>query len=150
MPKLAAALAALATLAIAAGCGSAAEQNDYVDQVNEEQSQLLDSVSKVVSGPAPTNSEEAAKVADELSSAFAEGADRIEAIDPPDEVADLHARLVSGLRRLSDRLAAAGKALTGSSAQDAADAAADLQQQITHAQDRINRLIDQINAKFQD
>lgn len=143
-------LTVLATAAIAVGCGAGNEQNDYVDQVNAEQGELLDAVGKVVSGPVPTNSKEAAQVADDLSAAFADAADQIEAIEPPDEVATQHARLVAGLRKLSGRLADAAKALTGSSAQEAADAAADLQQQISHAQDRINTLIDQINAEFQN
>lgn len=149
MTKLAVLLIACAVAAVVAGCGANAERNDYIDEVNAEQGELLESVSAVVSGPVPTNTKEAAAVAHKLSVAFGDGADQIEAIDPPEEVADLHARLVAGLRRLSERLANAQDALTGSSAQEAADAAADLQQQISHAQERINALIDSINSEFQ-
>jgi methyl-accepting chemotaxis protein len=142
-------LAPLAIAAVAVGCGTANEQSDYVDQVNAAQKDLLGAVNQVVSGSVPTNTREAAQVADELSAAFADAADQMEQIDPPEEVAKLHASLVAGLRKLSGRLADAAKALTGSNAQDAADAAADLQQQISHAQTRINGLIDQINSVFQ-
>ena len=62
MTKLTVSLVAVLALAVA-GCGAAAEQNDYVDAVNAEQNQLLDDVSAVVSGPVPTTSAEAAEVA---------------------------------------------------------------------------------------
>ena len=104
MTKLTALAATVAIAIVAAGCGSVAEQNDYVEQVNAEQTQLLDSIGKIVSGPAPTNSQQAAEVAGNLSRAFATSADEIEAIEPPDNVAELHGQLVDGMRGLSDRL----------------------------------------------
>ena len=148
MTKLTVSLVAVLALTVA-GCGAAAEQNDYVDAVNAEQNQLLDDVSAVVSGPVPTTSAEAAEVAHKLSVAFGDAADQMESISAPDDVASLHAQLVAGLRRLSERLDKAQQALTGSSAQEAAAAAADLQQQISHAQEKINGLIDRINTAFQ-
>lgn len=149
MTKLTALAATVAIAIVAAGCGSVAEQNDYVEQVNAEQTQLLDSIGKIVSGPAPTNSQQAAEVAGNLSRAFATSADEIEAIEPPDNVAELHGQLVDGMRGLSDRLREAQHALAGGNAQRAAEAAADLQRETSKAQARIQDLIDRINAELE-
>ncbi len=149
MTKFTALAATVAIAIVAPGCGSVAEQNDYVEQVNAEQTQLLDSIGKIVSGPAPTNSEQAAEVAGRLSRAFATSANEIEAVDPPEDVANLHAQMVDGMRELSDRLRDAQRALAGGNAQQAAEAAADLQQQTTRAQQRIQGLIDRINAELE-
>lgn len=149
MTKLTALAATVAIAIVAAGCGSVAEQNDYVEQVNAEQTQLLDSIGKIVSGPAPTNSQQAAEVAGNLSRAFATSADEIEAIEPPDNVAELHGQLVDGMRGLSDRLREAQRALAGGNAQRAAEAAADLQRETSKAQARIQDLIDRINAELE-
>lgn len=146
MTKLTALAATVAIAIVAAGCGSVAEQNDYVEQVNAEQTQLLDSIGNIVSGSAPTNSQQAAEVAGKLSRAFATSADEIEAIEPPDNVAELHGQLVDGMRGLSDRLREAQRALAGGNAQRAAEAAADLQRETSRAQARIQDLIDRINA----
>ena len=62
MTKLTALAATVAIAIVAAGCGSVAEQNDYVEQVNAEQTQLLDSIGNIVSGSAPTNSQQAAEI----------------------------------------------------------------------------------------
>ncbi len=149
MTKLTALAATVAIAIVAAGCGSVAEQNDYVEQVNAEQTQLLDSIGKIVSGSAPTNSQQAAEVAGNLSRAFATSADEIEAIEPPDNVAELHGQLVDGMRGLSDRLREAQRALAGGNAQRAAEAAADLQRETSKAQARIQDLIDRINAELE-
>ena len=149
MTKLTALAATVAIAIVAAGCGSVAEQNDYVEQVNAEQTQLLDSIGNIVSGSAPTNSLQAAAVAGKLSRAFATSADEIEAIEPPDNVAELHGQLVDGMRGLSDRLREAQRALAGGNAQRAAEAAADLQRETSKAQARIQDLIDRINAELE-
>ena len=84
-----------------------------------------------------------------LSRAFATSADEIEAIEPPDNVAELHGQLVDGMRGLSDRLREAQRALAGGNAQRAAEAAADLQRETSKAQARIQDLIDRINAELE-
>lgn len=148
MRKLASMLAIVAT--VATGCGSADGQDEYVDQVNVLQGELVDEVTATVSGAAPSTSKEAAAVADELEQVFNASADRIEAVTAPEEVADLHTRLVDEIRQIADQIARAEEAFTSGDAQEAAEAATDLQAATSQAQNRLNALIDQINAEFGD
>ena len=67
---------------------------------------------------------------------------------PPEEVADLHAQLVGELRQIADRIAKAEDAFRDADAQQAAEAATELQQATNQAQTDLNELIDEINAEF--
>lgn len=140
-------VAATATALLGAGCGNG-EQNDYVDQINALQNQLVDQVTEVVSGDPPTNPRQAANVAGDLSQVFADGADEIEAVDPPEEVADLHQQLVDAIRNISDQIDTAQQAFTSGNAEEASQAAIELQNATGSAQTQLNSLIDQINAEF--
>lgn len=142
-------MVAIATAAaIAAGCGSADEQNEYVDEVNASQVDLVDEIRATVSGAAPSTPNEAATVAAELEGIFEGSADEIDAVTPPEEVADLHAQLVGELRQIADRIAKAEDAFRDADAQQAAEAATELQQATNQAQTDLNELIDEINAEF--
>jgi PBP1b-binding outer membrane lipoprotein LpoB len=150
MIKLASMLAVAAVALIAAGCGDVEEQNDYVDQVNALQTELVSEVTAVVSGTPPSNAQQAADVAGELGDVFNDSADDIEAVTPPEEVADLHAELVAKIRDIADQINAAEEAFTSGNAQEAAQAATELQSATNSAQTELNSLIDQINAEFGD
>lgn len=132
--------------AVAAGCGNGA-QNDYVDKVNTVQNSILSDVTDATSTPA-SSPKDAAKTGQAIADAFSTGADELESIDPPDEVADLHSQLVDQLRSVSKQLNDAADAFTSGSAQAQIQAANQLQQSATRAQTEINNVIDQINAKF--
>lgn len=150
MIKFASMLAVGAVALIAAGCGDVEEQNDYVDQVNALQTELVSEVTAVVSGTPPSNAQQAADVAGELGDVFSASADDIEAVTPPEEVADLHAELVEKIRDIADQITAAEEAFTSGNAQEAAQAATELQSATNSAQTELNSLIDQINAEFED
>jgi hypothetical protein len=138
-----------AALALAGGCGSDEEANDYVDEVNALQTELVDEVSDTVSGASPTDPDAAGQVFEELSANFEEAADEFEAVEPPEDVADLHDRLVTAIRDVSARIGDAGERIAGGSAQQAAAAAVELQQAATELQTELNGLIDDINARLQ-
>jgi hypothetical protein len=92
-------LAALAAACVAAGCGSTAEKNDYVQSVNQAQAALTKSLSTVNPGGKPeqiaTDLDEGSKVID---SAVAD----LEAITPPDDAEHAHGRMIKGLSELAD------------------------------------------------
>ncbi|MDA0179579.1 hypothetical protein OJ997_04670 [Solirubrobacter phytolaccae] len=92
-------LAALAVACLAAGCGSTAEKNDYVNSVNEAQTALTKSLSTVNPSGEPeqiaTDLEQGGKVID---SAVAD----LEGITPPDDAEHAHARMIKGLTEIAN------------------------------------------------
>jgi hypothetical protein len=136
-------------LALAA-CGSNEEDNDYVEQVNASQEQLVDEVTETVSGAPPANPRAAAEVAGELEGVFASTADEFEAIEPPQDVADLHDELVAAIRGVGTRIGETEKAFASGSSKQAARAALELQTATTDLQTQLSTLIDDINAQLQD
>lgn len=132
--------------AIAAGCGNE-EQNDYVDQVNAIQEDIAAAATEA-STAAPTNAQEAADVGRQIADAFAQGAEDLAAVDPPEEVADLHEQLTTELSTVADDINQAADAFESGNAQQAQQAALDLQESVTQAQTEVNRLIDEINSEF--
>ncbi len=134
--------------AIAAGCGNE-EQNDYVDEVNSIQQEIADAATQAGSTPA-TNPQEAAEVGRQIADAFAQGAADLEAVDPPEEVADLHQQLIDQLSTVADDINNAADAFESGNAQQAQQAAVELQQSVTTAQTEVDSLIDQINSEFGD
>ncbi len=138
--------AVVAAAAIAAGCGNE-EQNDYVDEVNAIQTDIADAATEA-SSSAPSNPKEAADVGHQIADAFQQGADDLAAVDPPEEVADLHDQLTQELNTVADDINKAADTFESGNAQQAAQAAVDLQQSVTEAQTEVNGLIDQINSEF--
>jgi Family of unknown function (DUF6376) len=139
-------LAAVAALALAA-CGGDDESNDYVDDVNAVQNEFLDTMTEVASTP-PTNPSQAGDVVSEMEDAFATAADDLEAIDPPEEVADLHDELVTTMSDLGTQVADLGESLTSGNPQQTAQAATELQAALTEAQTEVTSLTDQINEEL--
>ncbi|HEY8002051.1 MAG: hypothetical protein ACHQJ5_10075 [Vicinamibacteria bacterium] len=150
MTKVAGALAIAAIAFLGAGCGSVDEQNAYVDQVNELRTELLSTVSDLTSSATPSNAAEAADLSGQLEEAYASAADGLEAVEAPDEVADLHSQLVAGLRGIATQIDRAQHALNQASAEQAVQALTDLQTSVARAETELGDLIDQINAEFQD
>jgi hypothetical protein len=135
-----------AAAAIAAGCGNE-EQNDYVDQVNAIQEDIAAAATEA-SSSAPSNPKEAAQAGHQIADAFAAGADDLAAIDPPEDVADLHQQLTDELSGVAEDIDSAADTFETGNAQQAAAAAVDLQTSVTEAQTEVNSLIDQINSEF--
>ena len=140
----------LVAAALIAGCGDNEEKNDYVDQINEIQTQFVDDVNNVVSGQTPSTPDDAANLATDLADLTDQTADDIAAVDPPDEVADLQQELVSTLHDVADQIDSAGDAFSSGNPQQAAQAATELQTATQKAQTDLNRIIDEINSTLQD
>jgi len=141
--------ALVAALAIAA-CGSNDEQNDYVDQVNEQTSQLQQAMTDATSNITPGDTESAGNAIDSAQQAIEENADALEAIDPPEEVADLHAQLVEATRSVADQLEEFQKALTGGNPQQLIQAVQKFQTDATQTLNQLRQTTDDINAELSD
>ncbi len=135
---------------IAAGCGSATEEaNNYVDDVNDLQVELVNQVNEAVSGAQPADPNAAAQVFTDLQDVFDTAADDLDAIDPPEDVADLHQQLVGSISDVGDQIGDAEQTFSSGNSQQAAQAAAQLQSATTELQTELNGLIDDINAQLQ-
>ena len=95
------ALLAASALALAACDGDTAENNDYVDQVNEVSSTLLSSVQAAAREPA-ARPQQVSSALEEVSTQVGTAATDLDEIEPPEDVADLHDKMVTDLNTLSD------------------------------------------------
>ena len=137
-----------AAVALAAtGCGNG-EKNDYVDQVNAIQNTLQTQAAAEISN-APTSPAQAGKFAEKLQQLFADAADQLEAVDPPSDVADLHAQLVAKVRDVGNQIGKVVDAFNSGNPQQIQQAATELQTAIGSSQTELSSLIDQINSTLQ-
>jgi hypothetical protein len=134
---------------IAAGCGNS-ERNDYVDEVNELQVELVNEVTDTVADAAPSDPKAYREIAGELRGTFETKADQFEAVEAPEEVAALHAELVESIRAVGEQIGDAERGFAGGSPRQAQRAAASLEEAGTELQTRLNDVIDQINAQLGD
>lgn len=139
--------ALVAALAFAA-CGNE-DENEYVDEVNAVQQSFLDEVTAAASTP-PTNPQQAGELVSTMQDAFTNAAEEFEAIEPPEDVADLHDQLVTTMADLGAQIGDLGEALQSGNPQQAATAATELQASITESQTEVTGLIDQINSQLQE
>lgn len=140
----------LGAASIAAGCGSDTEEaNDYVDEVNGLQVELVNEVTAAVSGAPPADPEAAAQVATDLQEVFETTADDLAAINPPEDVAGLHEQLVGSVSDVGEQIGEAEQAFSSGNPQQAAQAALQLQSATTELQNELNGLIDEINTQLQ-
>ncbi|MFL5870506.1 MAG: hypothetical protein ACJ75R_05455 [Solirubrobacterales bacterium] len=140
----------IAASLVLAGCGDSTEKNDYVDQVNQLQEQLVNDVTAATQKATLTSQKDAADYAATIAGVFADAADKFEAVDPPADVTDLHAQLVDQLRSIATDTKQAYKTLRDGSPQQAQQALTDLQNQANDAQTKFTALIDQINGALHD
>lgn len=138
-------LAGLA-LAFAAGCGGGdggGAADAYVDEVNAAQRAFAADVERIDA----TGDEEAALAA--YSAAAEEAAQAMRAIEPPEDVAALHADLVSGFDRFARETARVEQELTSGDL-DRVLAAQQRMLEATEAQQRlIRRTVAEINDELQ-
>ena len=144
-----AAVVLVASLAFAAGCGNE-EQNDYVDQVNDVQNAFLAEMTDAAEQPPPTNASQADALVSGMQDALNNAAADLEAIEPPDDVANLHDELVTTMSGLGDQLGELGDALQSGNPQQATQAASQLSTAVSTAQTDITTLIDEINSELQE
>jgi hypothetical protein len=140
-------VATAAVALVAAGCGNS-EKNDYVDKVNEIQTNLQTQATDAISS-APANPAQAGELVKKLQSLFSDAADQLAAVDPPSDVADLHQQLVDKVREVSDQIGKVADAFDSGNPQQIQQAATELQTAISSSQTELGSLIDQINSQLQ-
>ena len=106
MPRLGALAVSLllcAAPATLAACGEDTdEQNDYVDEVNGVTMGLNDELNRIASAvTSVSDPQEAVDAFATLSDAVRSAGDELEAVDPPEDVAELHDQLVRQVERLA-------------------------------------------------
>src|SRR5215218_3754679 len=82
---------------LAAGCGSTADKNAYVESVNQAQAALTTSLTKITPGA------DGAQL-DAGGAAIDKAARELKAITPPDDAVHAHGRMVKGLQLLAGTL----------------------------------------------
>ena len=143
---------AVASLAlVAGGCGGNDEANDYVSEVNAATGRFDDAVTTVASqAPSADSPSQAGKLLDAFAAELDRSASRVKQISPPEDVADLHARLIKRIANLSDQVAAAADELRGASAGRAARELQAFVSKATSEGQEVNNTIEQINRKLHD
>ena len=149
-PLMLLAAVALAASLLAAGCGDTEENNDYVEQVNQIQGDLVTEVTEATTESTPTSQKEAADFAGTLAEIFNGSADDVEATEPPEDVADLHAQLVEQIRSIADQTSEVEDTLRTGTPAEAQQALSALQTAANASQSELDSLIGQINDQLQD
>ncbi|MEZ5123538.1 MAG: hypothetical protein R2736_18530 [Solirubrobacterales bacterium] len=149
---IAAVLAALALVAVLAGCGSddkVKQANAYVEQVNEAQTAFAQTIQRI-NRQVTTDSTatEDRKTLHQYIAAVDRVVKRLRAIDPPESVAPLHDKLVKAIDDYGDEVESAVNTLehpTATSLLDAQQKLLDSTQTVTK---QINSTIDRINTRL--
>jgi hypothetical protein len=140
----------VATVAlVAAGCGNG-EKNDYVDEVNAIQTDVQTQANDLLAqGADISKPQQAVQLVEDLQQIFVDAAADLEAVEPPEDVADLHAQLVEEIGSVGDQIGGVTDAFQSGNPQQIQQAASDLQSAISGSQTELSSLIDQINSTLQ-
>jgi hypothetical protein len=138
---------------VAAGCGSDTKaKNDYVDAVNKAQTEFADNIQKVGSST-PSGSDPAAG-AKQTFTALGAAIDKViadlKAVEPPDDVKDLHNKLISQLNDFGGQIDQAASALGSGDLKAIAAAQAKFAQSASSLGTEISKTISDINTKLQN
>lgn len=147
--------AALATLALCvaviAGCGDTAANNTYVDAVNKAQNDFAAAISGLQDDAAKaTGPDGARKVFDNLGAEIDTVVADLQAIQAPDEVADLHEQLVDQVSQFGTSVDTAAESLTSNDPQKLTEAQAEFSREVSEVGTQISGTIAEINKKLQE
>lgn len=143
---LAAALLSLGL--IAAGCGDTADKNEYVDELNAVQTEVFQDITAINAG-ASTDPAEAQADVQKLIVAVEDGADKIEAVEPHEDVTEEHAELVSLMRDFAADLQEQADKLDTKDPADLIEAGTKIQELGQEAGTEFDRVIGEINRILQ-
>ncbi|MSO41819.1 MAG: hypothetical protein EXQ70_08030 [Solirubrobacterales bacterium] len=143
---------AIASLALVAGaCGSNDQANDYVDDVNAVTDRFDQAVTSVASeAPSASTPSQAGNLLDAFATELDSSAAELEKISPPDDVADLQARMITQIEDLSDQVSASADDLRGASPGRAARELQAFVSKATSEGQQVNATIGQINDKLHE
>ncbi len=144
MKRAVTATAAIAALAIAAGCSSADTKNEYVDTVNEIQTNALDAFNQAASA----TPESKGAMVEQLEAgevALADAVTELESVDVPDEAEAGHPELVAGIDDLRKLFKTTADDVQAASGTDAFSAVSALASEGAVVGTQIDEAITQIN-----
>ena len=145
--RLTLALIAASALALAACDGDTAENNEYVDQVNEVSSTLLSSVQAL---PAAGGSPKQVSAAlEQVASQVGTASTDLSEIEPPEDVADLHDKIATDMSTLSDEATNAANEVASGGAAGAVGVVAQFVAEANRIGAEIDSTIDEINNELQ-
>lgn len=152
-PRRAALVLVAALSLLVAGCGGDTEsKNDYVDSVNKVQTDFANSVQKSASAvPSGGDAAQAAKdTFATLESAIDKLVGDLRGIEPPDDVKQLHDRLISQMNEFKGDISKAGDALGSNDPQAIAKAQTDFATSAGSLGTEISQTITEINQQLQE
>jgi predicted small secreted protein len=141
-------LAVLAAAAVlAAGCGSTAERNAYVDELNDVQQGFAEAVARA--GEVTATSTRAERVLGRYRAAIAAIVTDLAAIGAPEDVEPEHRRLIATMDAFGEDVEEAGAAaLAASSQAEAAEAEEALRAAQGMVSERLTTTVGAINRKL--
>jgi hypothetical protein len=155
--RLTAIAASLALAAGGAACGDdddggdgGADPDAYIEELNNAQLDYVNSVTEVISGAPPANPNALADAATDLETITEDSADEIEAIEPAEEVADLHEDFVGEMRSAASEFGEAADAFESGDPQEIQDAATQLQTASTEVQTNLQQIVADMNEALQN
>ena len=124
------------------------EKNDYVDEVNEVQTTLQDEIANLAQ--TPRSPEELVTFYDETVASLESAVASLEDIEPPDDVAELHDKLVTEIQGLADVISGAVDEIKQGGAAAVPGAVGQLATEGSRLQAEFSATIDEINSTLQD
>lgn len=145
--RLAVVLAACSALALAACGADTSENNEYVDEVNQVNAALLESVETIpATGGSPG---QVSTALESVSAQLRTAASDLAAVSPPDDVADLHAEIVHDVETLSEEASNAANEVAAGGAAGAAGVVAQFVAEANRIGAEIDATITEINEVLQ-
>jgi hypothetical protein len=147
-------LLVLVAAGLLAGCGGGGgvkEANSYVDAVNKAQTRFastVDSLSAQITSTS-TPAEDRATLG-KFQGAVEQVVGDLRAVDPPDKVRDLHARLITAMKDFGEQVREVSSALSSGSATRLLAAQEQLAKATAEVSQKINATIAAINRKLSD
>lgn len=150
--RLAVACLAAISLVAGAGCGSDTKSsNDYVKAINKVQTEFASDIQKVGTS-APSGTDPAAKAKQtfsDLGAAIDKAVTDLKAVDPPDEVKDLHNQLIAEMTQFGSQVNTASASLKSGDPQAIVAAQSKFAASASAVGQQISKTIGDINKKLQ-
>jgi cell division septum initiation protein DivIVA len=138
----------LSALLLVACGGDTEEKNDYVDEVNEIQTTLQDEINSLAEQP--ESPDQLVGFYDDAVASLNAAVTSLEDVSPPDDVTELHDRLISEVQELSDIIKGAADEIKNGGVAAVPGAVQQLVTEATRVQTEFSATIDEINSTLQD
>lgn len=142
------ALLVFAALFLVACDGDMAENNDYVDEVNEVQNTLQTEIGALAQ--TPESPDQLVTFYEDTKAKLEEAVAKLEEIEPPEDLGELHDELVAEVQGLADLITGAVDEIRQGGAAAIPGAVQQLATEGSRIQSEFSATIDEINSKLQE